>query len=311
MALDNAANGELTNPYQVTNNWAQLPSERTLAAMSAIGVDSRDHVWLADRCEAKGCAESTLAPIFEFDASGKFVKSFGAGLFVAPHGMHIDAQDNIWVADFRSATGKGLQVFKFNRDGKLLLTLGQPGVAGKANDVFSAPSDVAVAPNGDIFVADGHGANSNERIVKFSKDGKFIAAWGTSGDGAGEFSTMHALVVDKQGRLLVGDRGNQRIQLFDQNGKYITEWKQFGAPSGLAIHDDTLYISGSQPGAPDVQGIWIARATDGMALGFIPGDAAATGSGASAPEDIAVDAKGNLFGPDVALHNVKKYAYKQ
>lgn len=122
---------------------------------------------------------------------------------------------------------------------------------------------------------------------------------------------MHALVSDKRGRLLVGDRSNQRIQLFDQAGNFLAEWKRFGAPSGLAIDKhDKLYISGSDPEMPSRQGIWIANASDGRALGFIPGEPAADGKSLSAPEDIAVDAAGNLFGPDVIAHNLKKYVLK-
>ena len=143
--------------------------------------------------------------------------------------------------------GKGHQVFKFSRDGKLLLTLGKAGVAGAGNDEFNAPSAVFVAPNGDIFVADGHGGDTNARIVKFARDGKFIKTWGKKGSGPGEFDMPHALAMDSQGRLFVGDRNNNRIQIFDQDGKFIAEWKQFGRPSGLFIdRNDMIYVADSE-----------------------------------------------------------------
>ena len=139
--------------------------------------------------------------------------------------------------------GKGHQVFKFSPDGKVLLTLGKAGVAGNGPDTFNQPSDVVVGANGDIFVADGHGGNSNARIVKFSKDGKFIKTWGKKGFGPGEFDTPHALALDSRGRLFVGDRNNNRIQIFDQDGKFLEEWAQFGRPSGVFIDgNDFVYV---------------------------------------------------------------------
>jgi hypothetical protein len=155
----------LVNRWERTTGWAQLPEGRVLAAMSNIGVDSRGHVWVADRCGPQMCTDSPLAPILEFDANGKYLQSFGAGLFVAPHGMHIDRAGDVWVTDFRAAGGKGGQVHKFRRDGKLLLSLGQKGASGTAPEQFNVPSDIASTRDGTIYVADGHGAGTNERIV--------------------------------------------------------------------------------------------------------------------------------------------------
>src|SRR5205807_10332395 len=134
---------------------------------------------------------------------------------------------NVWITDAQGKDGKGHQVIKFSPEGKVLLTLGKAGVTGDGADTFNQPSDVVVAPNGDIFVADGHGGNSNARIVKFSKDGKFIKAWGKKGSAPGEFDTPHALAFDSKGRLFVADRANDRIQIFDQDGKFLDQWKQF------------------------------------------------------------------------------------
>ena len=140
--------------------------------------------------------------------------------------------------------GKGHQVFKFSPDGKVLLTLGKAGVAGNGPDEFNAPSSVLVAPNGDIFVGDGHGRETNARIVKFSKDGKFIKTWGKKGSGPGEIDIPHALAMDSRGRLFVGDRQNNRIQIFDQDGNYIDQWLQFSRPSGVFIDkNDIIYVA--------------------------------------------------------------------
>ena len=176
------------NPYREDVGWAKLPAGRKWGA--AIGVDiDRDgkSVWVFDRCAtADDCSGSNLAPIQKFDPSGKLVLSFGAGMFNYPHGLYVDRDNNIWVSDGRAKNnGKGHTVMKFSPDGKLLMTLGKPGVAGDGPDTFNAPSDVLVAPNGDIFVADGHGGETNARIVKFAKEGKFIKTWGKKGEGAG------------------------------------------------------------------------------------------------------------------------------
>ena len=196
------------NPYLTVENFFKLPEGRKVGSTAAIDID-RDgsSIWIFERCGAGTCEGSTLAPLVKFDSSGKAVKSLGAGMFLYPHGIHVDREGNIWVSDGRGKDGKGQQVFKLNSDGKVLLTLGTAGVAGAGPDTFNQPSDIAVGTNGDIFVADGHGGDSNARIVKFTKDGKFIKTWGKKGPGPGEFDTPHNLAFDSRGRLFVADRG--------------------------------------------------------------------------------------------------------
>jgi sugar lactone lactonase YvrE len=299
---------ELPNPYRVIENYFKLPEGRKFGSVAAIDVD-RDgkSIWVFERCGGNGCADSPVAPLLQFDQAGTLVRSLGAGMFIYPHGIHVDRDGNVWVTDGQGKGAKGQQVFKFSPEGKVILTLGQAGVAGDGPDVFNQPSDVVVAPNGDIFVADGHGGNSNARIVKFSKSGSFIKTWGKKGSAPGEFDAPHALAMDSRGRLFVADRSNNRIQIFGQDGGFVAEWKQFGRPSGIYIDSrDNLYSADTQsdektnPGYR--RGIRIGSAKDGKVTALIP-DADPDGTG----EGIAADSAGNLFGSLTAKQAVKRY----
>ncbi|MEA2938183.1 MAG: hypothetical protein QOC56_1687, partial [Alphaproteobacteria bacterium] len=285
------------NPYKMEENWAKLPEGRKMGAPIGVEVD-RDgkSVWVFDRCGANDCGKSNVAPIMKFDPSGKFVTSFGAGLFNFPHGLGVDRDGNVYATDERGKNGKGAVLVKFAPDGKVLMTIGKPGMPGDGEDTLDGPSDVVVAPNGDIYVADGHGGNTNDRIVKFSKDGKFIKAWGKHGKAQGEFDTPHGMALDSAGRLYVADRVNSRIQIFDADGKFVAEWKQFGRPSGVFVDkNDTLYVADSQsdektnPGFK--QGIRIGSVKDGKVTAFIPEPSAEMGS----PEGVGVDDAGTVY----------------
>jgi sugar lactone lactonase YvrE len=305
------------NPYRTVEGWAKMPEGRTWGATSAVDVapDGRS-IWVAERCGANTCAGSTLPAVLLFDASGRLQKSFAAGVFVFPHGIYVDRDGNVWVTDARGREGKGHQVFKFSPDGKLLMTLGKAGVTGDGPDVFNQPSDVAVAASGDVFVADGHDENSNARIVKLTKDGKFIKAWGKRGTAPGEFDTPHALAFDSRGRLFVADRGNNRIQIFDQDGKFLEEWKQFSRPSGIYIDkNDVIYVADSEsnsktnPGGK--RGIRVGSAKDGKVTAFIPDpepdpEKVVT----SGSEGVAADAAGNVYGAEVGPRALKRYEKK-
>jgi len=301
-----------SNPYHLVENWAQLPAGRTFGAVIAVDVDRQGNVWAFERCGGDTCAGSNVAPILKFDPSGKLVNSFGAGMFVFPHGFYVDRDGSIWATDGQGKDGKGQQVFKFSPDGKVLLTLGKAGVAGNGPDTFNAPSDVVVAPNGDIFVADGHGEDTNARIVRFSRDGKFIKAWGRKGTGPGEFGGLHAIAMDSMGRVFVGDRTNSRIQIFDQDGKLLADWKQFGRPSGIFIDaNDTIYVADSQsdeksnPGFK--KGIRIGSTKDGIVKTYIPIPGPAEKL-TTTVEGVAADTRGNLYGAEANSNNLRKYA---
>jgi sugar lactone lactonase YvrE len=306
------------NPYHTVTNWAQLPDGRKWGSTAGVDIGPDGNIWAYDRCGANNCGDSKLDPILEFDTSGKLLRHWGAGMFVFPHGFFVDKQGNVWVTDeLASKDGtRGLQVFKLSPDGKVLMTLGKAGVKGTGPDTFGAPTDVVVAPNGDIFVADGHTGCmcDNARIVKFSKDGKFVKEFGKKGTGPGEFDGPHALAFDSKGRLFVGDRSNNRIEIFDQNGKFIAEWKQFGRPSGIFItKDDTIYVSDSEskdgdgyghnPGCH--RGIRIGSAKDGKVTAYIPDPDPKGGS--SMAEGVAVDHQGNVYGAEVGPKDLKKY----
>lgn len=313
---DVAQTNEPPNPYRAEQGWARMPEGRTWGSTSAVGIDRQGNIWVGERCGANTCAGSALAPLLQFNRSGTLLKSFGEGTLIFPHGFHVDRDGNIWVTDAQGKDGKGHQVLKFSRDGRLLMALGKPGVAGDGPDTFNQPSDVVVAGNGDIFVADGHNSDSNARIVKLKKDGTFIKAWGKRGSAPGEFDTPHTIAIDSRGRVFVGDRGNNRIQIFDQNGAFLEEWKQFGRPSGIDIDaKDTIYAADSEsntkrnPGWK--RGIWIGSARDGKVTAFIPDpepnpDKSAT----SGAEGVAADATGVVYGAEVGPKGLRRYVRK-
>lgn len=322
-AADNQPVNDAPNPYRTITGWYQLPEGRKMGSTSAVDIDSKGHIWVAERCGANSCVGSTVDPVLEFDASGKLLKSFGSGMFIAPHGICIDQQDNIWITDYQGHDGIGHQAIKFSPDGKVLMRLGTAGTPGSAEGQFTAPNDVAVAPNGDIFVAEGHGGGGragsvqpNNRIQKFDKNGKFIKMWGKSGTGPGEFDQPHSLAFDSKGRLYVADRNNNRIQIFDQEGTFIEQWTQFSRPSGLFIDKhDMLYSADSESGSVSrnhpgwKRGIRIGSVTDGKVIAFIP-DPDENATGTSAAEGVAASADGVIYGAEVGPKDVKKYVKK-
>jgi sugar lactone lactonase YvrE len=327
------ARNDLPNPYRAGVSWGQLPEGRRWGSTASVTTAPDGTIWVVDRCGNSGAggatcggASANVNPVFQFDKSGKVLRSFGAGMFVSPHKLSVDRDGFLWLAD-----NGGHQVFKLSQDGKVLLTLGKKGVAGAGLDEFDQPTDVAIAPNGDIFVGDGHSggglATGNARIMKFNKDGKFLQTWGRKGMGASEFDVIHTMAFDSRGRLFVGDRQNNRIQIFDQNGNFIAQWFQFGRPSGIHIDkNDVIYVADSEsrdgrtnigqltlpqtgyafnPGAQ--RGIRIGSAVDGSVQYFIP-DACPYPYPAisSLAEGVTADLDGNVYGADF-LGDVRKF----
>ncbi len=297
------------NPYRMIENWPILGNIKAGAAIGIIS-DGKGGVWLHHRTEP---------PIVHFDASGKLVQSFGDGMFAQAHGFCRDRDGNFWAGDSGpftdnpAAASKSFVFYKFSPEGKVLLTLGKPGVSKAAPDSLIMPTACTIAPNGDIFIADGHwprpsyAQQDGDRVVRFTKEGKFVGSWGKLGSGPGEFAGPHSLAVDSQGRLFVADRSNNRVQIFDRNMNYVDQWHHFGRPSGVAIlKDDTLIVSDSESGAtiagPSMaidggksairnpgwhNGIRIGSAKDGSLRAFIPN---------TRPEGLEADDQGNIYG---------------
>ena len=333
------------NPYKTVEQFFKMPEGRMWGSTSAVDID-RDgrSVWIGERCGANTCLDratgqmSSLPSMLKFDSSGKLVASFAQGLLIFPHGMHVDRDGNLWVTDGQddapqpargapAAPGapnpaasrmgplpgstRGHQVFKFSPEGKLLMTLGKAGGAPDP-DYFYQPNDVLVAPNGEIFVSEGHGGG-NARVLKFTREGKFITSFGKKGSGPGEMEQPHALAMDSRGRLFVGDRSNNRIQIYDQDGKLLDSWSQFSRPSGIYIDaNDMIYVADSESESVArnhdgwKRGIRIGSAKDGKVLSFIPDPVEKT-TGTSAAEGVAVDRQGNVYGAEVGPRGVKKY----
>jgi sugar lactone lactonase YvrE len=303
------AKNTLPNPNPaVIRNWGALPDGRIWGNTAGVDIGLDGNIWAYDRCGSNSCDGSNVPSIFKFDrSSGKLLTSFGGGMIVFPHGIHVDREGNVWITDgaANKAGTKGHQVFKFSPEGKVLMTLGKAGVAGNGPDAFNEPTDVITAPNGDIFVSDGHSGqndkrppNANGRIVKFTKDGKYIKEWGKIGSAPGEFRTPHSLAFDSRGRLFVADRGNHRLQIFDQDGKLLDTWLQFGRVSSVFIVGDRLYAIDSESNATRhpgwTTGIRIGTTKEDKVIAFIPPHPNKEPQGA-AGEGVAVDREGDVY----------------
>ena len=313
-----APRNDLPQPYQTTRDWGELPAGVKWAAVTAIEPAPDGSIYVIHRCFANSCANRPEAPILKYNAAGKLLASWGATMFIFPHGATVDRDGNLWVTDARGENNIGHQVFKFSSDGKVLMTLGRAGVSGSTPDLFDQPTDVLVAPSGDIFVTDSHRTGKNNRVVRFTKDGKYVTEWGKKGSGRGEISEPHTIAMDSRGRLFVGDRENNRIQIFDQDGRYLDEWRQFGRPSGIFItKDDTIYVADSESG-PDTgalelmgikKGIRIGSAKDGRVFAFIE-DSESTTPDHSGAEGVGVDAHGNVYGGVVRRQMLERHIKK-
>jgi hypothetical protein len=313
--------------YMVHRNWGVMPAGREWGRVSGVDIDPNGtDVWVFERCGADDCVTSEEPTVLRFSSGGSLLASFGADMFVRPHGLYVDDEGNVWVTDGRiaraaeleanpDAARKGNQVVKFSPAGEVLLVLGTPGTAGDPPTALDEPNDVVVAPNGEILVAEGHGSDGPGRISRFAADGTFLGSFGEPGSGPGQFAVPHALAFDSRGRLFVADRGNSRIQIFDSDYEFVAEWKQFGRPNDVFIDDDdTMYVVDSESGDernPGMRrGIYIGSARDGTVLSFVephPSMREQDGSHGTMGEGVTVDAAGNIFVGEVSLSGMTMF----
>jgi hypothetical protein len=328
-----------TSPYRADFNWLQL-GDRKLGTVSGVQMDADgEHLWILDRCGGNGCVGTGLDPILEVDMEGKLVKSLGKDLFAFPHGFYLDHEGYIWVTEGAPAgdargeagfkLGMGHQVIKLDRDGKVIMRIGEAGVSGANEGHFNGPTGVVIADNGDIWVTDGHGGpqrgpnaenmfgsrGGNNRLVRFSKDGKFIQAWGggigSEGHDPLQFNDPHSITRDAEGNLYIADRGNMRVQVLDKEGKFITQWTQFGKPSAIAIDPrGNIYVADGMSDAhwnPGWErGIRVGDVKTGWIKAFLPDVEVITGAGT---EFVGFDKDGNLYSgasgrPGLVVHRL-------
>lgn len=266
--------------YQPVAGWPKVPASLKFGPVSGVAIDSADRVYVLQRAEP---------PVLVFDRGGDFVRSWGDGLLKAPHGLRIDREGHVWVTDTMQHV-----VIKFDADGKRLLTLGKQDMPGDGIDQFNKPTDTAVGPGGEIYVTDGYG---NARVMKFSKEGKFLKQWGKKGTGPGEFNLPHSICTDGKEHLYVGDRENNRVQVFDADGQFVAALKESGAPYGLFRKDERLYVA-------DGRAQWImVLDLMGKPLGRL-----SLGEGeANAPHWVCIDSQGAMYVAYVGGKRVRKF----
>jgi DNA-binding beta-propeller fold protein YncE len=342
----------LPNPYRLVPDWPTLPATmrgpdgRKWGQVIRVHVAPDGNIWVFNRCfYDKPMGDATCLnrgaanpPILEFNPAGQLLRSLGVGLFAHPHGFTVDRDGNLWATDTndeetilgmpaRNDQGQtmGQVVLKLSPSGKVLMTIGKPGVGGIGPDVFDQPTGVAIAPNGDVFVSDGHSGNRSKsaRVVKYSADGRFIKTWGRMGPGPGEFRDPHDLYVGgSKGHVYVADRLNNRIQVFDQEGTFVAAWKQFGQPNSVHVDkEDNIYVgsvyldarrpgSAMKPGSgPNDRAIVVGHAITGELKYLIPdpGDLSKMLDSGSSASGIGVDDQGSIYAADVGFNNLRKY----
>jgi len=299
----------MENPYELVENWPTLLPGQEWGAAIGLLPDDTGGLWMLFRSEP---------PINYINADGQITKSFGDGMIVQAHGFCMDNDGNLWAGDSGpfgddpATAGRGFQIHKFSPEGEHLLSLGQAGVSRAGEDTFIGPTACAVAPNGNIIIADGHwprpstAQQDGDRLVEVTPEGEFIRAVGMMGAGPGEFMGPHSLAFDAENRLFVADRSNNRVLVLDENLNFLDDWRHFGRPSGITVLDDgTLVVADSESGAvlpgssiapeggpqgvprnPGFQvGIRVGG-VDGSLQYFVPG---------TRPEGMGADNLGNIF----------------
>lgn len=294
--------------YQVEATWPARPEGSHWGAVPGIAVDAKDHVYVFNRSDP---------PVQVYDTKGKLLRSWGKGIHSAHH-IKIDPDGNVWIADIGHHV-----VEKYTPDGKLLLTLGTKGTAGRDKAHFNMPTDMAFSPAGDVYVSDGYG---NARVVHFDKTGKYINEWGELGHGPGQFSIAHAIATDSKGKIYVADRNNCRIQVFDPTGKFLEEWTNLITPWGFWMSPrDELWVCGSTPmqwrkednalGCPPKDQIFMKFNTQGKLLQLVTLPKGVDGLERPGEVNwvhaIALDSQGNMYLGDIVGRRAQKFVLKQ
>jgi DNA-binding beta-propeller fold protein YncE len=271
--------------YDLALNWTQ-PAQ-TWGTMSAVDIDTDGTIYILQRSGADGTPSSA---IMVFDKTGKLLRTWGQGDLPADHGLRVAPDHTIWVTDRKLE-----QAIQYDRSGKVLMTLGTKNVAGDntSETAFNGVADIAFGKNGDLFIADGEGANT--RVIKFSKAGKFLKMWGTAGDGPSQFNVPHGIAIDPRGRVWVCDRSNKRVEIFDQDGKFLEQTTKWGAASSVAFKNGMAYVADFTP-----ENRILVGTLDGKILGEIDGVEGVHG--------IAVDADGAVYAAETTGKTVNKYS---
>jgi len=296
-----------TTHYIVDTTWPKKPERFKWAQMAGIAVDKQDQIYIFTRSQP-------TVQVYKTD--GTLVRAWFMEESSGSHFIRIGPDGNIWTANISEHV-----IRKYNTKGKLLLTLGEPGVAGADNGHFDKPTDMAILPNGDIFVSDGYG---NRRVVHFDVNGKYVNQWGQEGDRPGQFALPHSIVADSHERLYVAGRENARVQVFDTQGKLLAVWEDLITPWGLCMtKKDEIWISGSSA-MKDEQGEWLVLPPtdqilmklnlDGKVLLRIPLKKTTVPPGKSGELDwvhaIALDSEGNLYLGDIQGRRAQKFTRK-
>ncbi len=295
--------------YEVDPHWPQRPADASWGHVPGIAVDAHDHIYVFTRGKP---------PVQVYDAQGKYLRGWGEKTIKNAHHIRIDQKGNVWIADIGHHV-----VEQYTPEGKLLRTLGVKGKAGRDQAHFNMPTDMAIAPSGDIFVSDGYG---NSRVVHLDKDGKFVRDWGELGSEPGQFSTPHSIAMDSQGRLYVADRNNVRIQVFDQQGKLLDEWRNLVVPWGLWVTPkDELWVCGSSPmqwrkedgalGCPPKDQVFMKFNTAGKLLQLFTLPKGLDGlervGEVNWVHALAFDGRGNLYVGDIIGKRAQKFLLRQ
>lgn len=281
------SHGSGKSEYRPVNGWLKPPEGFRFGGVTALAVDKDDNLHVFHRGKQ---------PIAVFDKAGKFLRSWGDDLIKTAHGLQVDRAGNVWVTDIATH-----QVIQFDPSGKVLLTLGKKNQPGTTRDTFNKPADVAFGAEGEIYVADGYG---NSRVVKFDKTGKYLLEWGKRGKGVGEFHIPHAIFIDRDGKIHVGDRENDRVQVFDASGKFLEQWRDTGAPFGLYLQPGKNVLLAD--GRGDVVRVLDTRGKEMEIFGkrgTKPGQF-------RTPHGICADSQGAIYVAEVENERVQKFVQR-